>query len=145
MTSFHQAFRTCSSLTTLDVSDWDVSGITSWNNSIGGTFHNCTSLTSLDCTNWRFSTTTNFVFAYIFNGCSKLTTIGDTSGWNLTKCTSIEGLFYGCSKLESVDVSDWDVSNSTSFALTFSPCLLLTELDVSLWDVSKSTNFFIYV
>ena len=113
-------FRYCSALTTLDVSDWDVSGVTTFGDSADrGIFATCTGLTSLDCSKWRFSLSTLVNATGIFYGCSNLTTIGDVSGWNTERLNSLSHIFYGCSKLQSLNVGGWDVSNVIYFSGTF--------------------------
>ena len=51
-------------------------------------------------------------------------------------------LFYGLSKLESVNVEALDLSQATSTAWMFSECKNLTQLNVENWDVSNVENMF---
>ena len=53
----------------------------------------------------------------MFHSCSWLTSVGDLSSWDTSNVTSMDGMFYGCSRL-NVDCSNWDVGSqkySSSF------------------------------
>ncbi len=113
------AFRNCSSLTSLDVSGWDVSQVTTFFYA----FYGCSSLTSLDVSGWDTSKVTSFVYA--FYGCSGLTSL-DVSGWDTSKVTTFSAAFRGCSSLASLDVSGWDTSKVTTFAYAFYNCSSLS-------------------
>jgi surface protein len=128
--------------TSLDVSNWDVSKVTTFADGNYGTFSNCFSLTSLDCSDWVINTTSDVVINGLFYNCRKITTVGDISGWNVSKVTSFSSMFYYCSLLSSdyLDLSDWNVSNSTSFANMFSLCPSLTSLDLSAWTFKSATT-----
>ena len=138
-TRFQHLFHNCTSLTTLDVSNWDTSNVknmanmfsycqsltsldvSKWNTSnvttMSQMFYNCNKLTSLDASNFDTTNVTNM--DYMFQYCSQLTTIGDLSNWNTSKVTSIYNIFQGCSSLTSLDLSNWDISKVTgSYNLT---------------------------
>ena len=128
-----QTFRGCSSLTTIDVSLWDVSAVGSFQ----GLFNGCTSLVSLDTSNWVTANASNMV-AMFFN-CISLTTL-DVSGWDVTGLSSLQQLFTGCSSLVSMGVSSWDVSNASNMTQIFSGCSVFDE-DISGWVTSSATDF----
>ena len=60
-------FNNCTSLTSLDLSNFNTSAVTN----MSSMFNGCTSLTSLDISNFNTSAVTNM--AYMFNGCTNLT------------------------------------------------------------------------
>ena len=62
-------FYNCNSLTSLDVSRWNTSNVTS----MDGMFNNCGALTYLDISGWDTSKVTDT--GYMFKGCSALKTI----------------------------------------------------------------------
>ena len=93
--SLSNTFYNCSSLTSLDVSNWVTSNVTT----LDSTFAYCSSLTSLDVSNWDISKVTNL--ANTFNGCSKLTSL-DLSSWDTSKVTNLANTFNGCSKLTHI-------------------------------------------
>ena len=76
----------------------------------------------------------------MFNGCSALTIIGDTSNWNVGKVTNMSYMFNGCSKLTSLGITNFDTSQCTTMQNMFSGCSSLTSLDVSNFNTEKVTN-----
>ena len=146
VTRMEGTFSKCYKLTTAGVagvSNWNVSNVTLFGGTVGGDwgmFANCTTLTSLDLSNWTFSSSSSFSMESMFYNCTKLTTIGDVSGWNMTKCTSLGNTFQNCNALTTLDVSSWDVQNVTNFYATFYDCRVITTIDVSGWNVTKGTS-----
>jgi len=132
-TDLFLTFHSCTSLTTLDVSNWDVSSVTN----LQSIFYNCSSLTTLDVSNWDVSSVTNL--RYTFLECSSLTTL-DVSNWDVSSVTDLGYTFAFCTSLTTLDISNWNVSSVTSLLATFYGCSSLTTLGVSNWDVSSVTN-----
>ena len=62
----------------------------------------------------------------MFSGCSKLTTLGDLSGWDTSNLTNAQYMFGFCSRL-SADCSSWDVSKvaNHSYFNTNAPGVIL--------------------
>jgi surface protein len=79
-------FDNCSSLTTLDVSNWDTSSVTT----MSDMFRGCSSLTTLDVSNWNVSKVTNM--SSMFYGCSLLTTL-DVSNWDVSNVNYMNNMF----------------------------------------------------
>ncbi|MBR3328214.1 MAG: BspA family leucine-rich repeat surface protein [Atopobiaceae bacterium] len=153
-------FENCSSLTSLDLSGWDLSNVQDARDMFTG----CTSLTSLDLSGWQlgsfvpsFSSATNLesidttgwklgTTAPSFHGLSKLSEIKGIENWDVSNLTTFttpdddwgNGMFYGCSSLTSLDLSGWDTSNVTTMDDMFYGCSSLTSLDISEWDTSKA-------
>jgi surface protein len=50
----------------------------------------------------------------------------DTSKWDTSRVSNMEGMFDGCRALEKLDVSDWNMSNVGNTAYMFSECRNLT-------------------
>lgn len=110
-TDMRGMFASCSSLTSLDLSGWDVSKV----KTMGGhyqmsdaMFQGCSSLTSLDLSGWDMSNVTNI--GGMFTGCKNLATVGDLSGWDTSSVDGMYAVFADCSSL-SVNCSSWNVSN----------------------------------
>ena len=95
VTNMDSMFYNCSSLTQLDVSNWDMSQVTS----TYAMFNNCSSLTQLDLSNWNMSQVTNM--SAMFNNCSSLTQL-DLSNWNTSQVTNMSAMFVLVSKLQHV-------------------------------------------
>ena len=155
-----QMFRSCSSLTSLDLSSFDASQVTN----MSEMFFGCRSLTSLNLSNFDTSKVTNMW--YMFSSCSKLTNLDvsnfdtsqvtnmsamfsscssltslDVSKFNTSKVINMDNMFQGCRSLTSLDVSNFDTSNVTSMIGMFENCSSLTSLDLRNFDTSKTTNF----
>ena len=90
VTDMYNMFEYCSSLTSLDVSKFDTRNVTD----MGDMFSGCSSLTSLDLS--KFDTSKVAYMASMFKGCSNLTTIFCDSTWT---ATSSNNMFVGCTKL----------------------------------------------
>ena len=108
-------FSGCWSLTSLDLSGWNTSNVTSMTNM----FRNCYSLTSLDLSGFNTSNVTTMYT--MFQGCKSLTTL-DLSGWNTSKVTDMYNMFYSCNSLTSLDLSGWDTGCVTSMNYMFYGC-----------------------
>ena len=61
-------------------------------------------------------------------------------GSNTSNVTQMNGMFYGCSGLTSLDLSGWDISNVYFMNYMFQNCSKLTSLDLSGWDINDVTD-----
>jgi surface protein len=86
-------FANASSLTSLNVSNWDTSKVISMN----GMFNNASSLTSLDVSNWDTSSVTRM--SSMFDGASALTTIYASDKFDTSAVTNSTDMFAGASRL----------------------------------------------
>ena len=129
-TSLLDTFFGCSNLKQLDLSSWNVSGVTDMTR----TFAGCSSLSSLNVSTWDVGAVTTM--ADMFSGCSSLASL-NVSNWNVNKVTSMTSLFNNCSSLTSLDISKWNVGNVTAMNNMFLYCKKLTELDLSEWNTSE--------
>lgn len=133
--SLSSMFSGCWSLETVDVSNWNVSTVTS----LSGMFYNCWSLKTIDISKWRATNTTNL--ANMFDYCYSLENI-DISNLNPGQFTTMSAMFRYCINLTSIgDISRWDTSKCTNFANAFQDCHSLSSLpDISNWDFSAATT-----
>jgi len=127
-------FHSCTGLTTLDVSNFDTSSISS---SMAYMFYNCSGLTELDVSGFDTSNATSM--SNMFYNCRGLTEL-DVSGFDTSNVTSMASMFYNCRGLSKLDVSDFDTKKVTNMSGMFYYCNGLTELDVSGFNTSKVTN-----
>lgn len=95
MTNMSSMFKSCSGLTSLNLSGWDTSKVTNMN----FMFSSCSKLISLDVSGWDTSSVTNM--SYMFNNCSSLTSL-NLSGWNLSKVTYMDYMFDWDTKLATI-------------------------------------------
>ena len=119
--NMERMFVGCSSLTSLDLSNWKSSHL-------GYTFCNCTSLSSINFNN--FDTSAVVVMNYTFFGCSSLTTI-DLSSFNTSSTDNICYLFYGCASLVSIDLDHFDTSKVTDIRFLFTYCSKLKDVKIN--------------
>ena len=96
-TTLKNMFRECSSLTSLDLSNFDTSNVTSMSS-----MFQSSSLTSLDLSNFNTSNVTSM--GYMFQNCSSLTSLA-LSNFNTSKVTKMDYMFKYCSALETLDYS----------------------------------------
>ena len=115
-------FLRCSSLTSLDLSNFDTGNVTS----MGYMFYGCSSLTSLGLSNFNTSNVTNM--AYMFYGCSNLTNL-DLSSFDTSNVTAIESMFLDCSSLELLTIGQ-----SITDLPSFSSCEKLKEINSYIID-----------
>lgn len=66
-------------------------------------------------------------FNWVFYGCSKMTSV-DLSGAVASNLSNVDSMFNNCSKLLSVDFSTVDLSNVGATTQTFRNCSALTEI-----------------
>jgi surface protein len=81
-------FQQCTSLTTLDVSNWNVGAVTN----MYAMFYNCTALTTLNVSNWNVGAVTNM--QQMFQQCTSLATL-NVSNWNVGAVTNMQQMFNG--------------------------------------------------
>lgn len=128
-------FNGCEKLSNINVSNWNVSNVTSTEQAFANNFL----LKSLDLSNWDMSNCENSQM--MFYNDTALTSIGNTNNWSVSKITTTHSMFEGCSKLQSLDTSKWVFSNLTNADSMFNNCQSLTKLDVSNWGMGKNIHF----
>jgi len=133
VTNMNSMFSDCSSLTSLDVTNFDTSKVTS----MMEMFSDCSSLTSLDVTN--FNTSKVVDMSFMFWSCSSLTSL-DVTNFDTSNVTDMSHMFYGCRSLTSLDVTKFNTSNVTDMCGMFWSCSSLTSLDLTKFNTSNVTD-----
>ncbi|WP_266101583.1 BspA family leucine-rich repeat surface protein, partial [Enterococcus faecium] len=137
-TDLSYCFANKLSLTTMDLSNLDVSNVTDMSGMFDifelGTRNR---LTSLNLSNWDTSNVTDM--SCMFKYCSNLTNL-NISNWDTSSVTNMSEMFARCRVLTNLDVSKWDTSSVTDMSSMFVYCDVLTTLDVSKWDTSSVTD-----
>ena len=131
-------FAGCRSLVSLDLSDWDVSGI----KSLGCLFSGCEKLTSISVKSWKTSNIRDM--SKTFADCSSLERL-DLSGWDISQVKTLSWTFAGCSKLVDLNISGWKTGSLERAFDVFKDCSSMREIDLSGWDTHRiggSTNMF---
>lgn len=125
--------------TTLIIDNWDFSGINSFlsNGFLGNTV--LTTLSMRNCTNLPdFSGTDSIGRAMSGGGCHFETI--DVTGWDLSRCTSLNGVFANITVDNLVGYETWDTSHIQNFSQVFCYTKGLTDIDISAWDFSSATT-----
>ena len=134
VTNMTNIFYGCSSLTSLDLSNFNTSNVII----MSGMFYNCSSLTSLDLSNFNTSKVTTM--QEMFSGCSSLTSL-DLSNFNTSNVTNMTNIFYNCSSLTSLDLSSFDTSKVTDMNYMFGSCSSLKDVYITVEaTLNKLTN-----
>ena len=133
LTSCENMFRECSDLTSIDLSNFDTSNVTT----MYGMFNTCRSLTSLDISSFNTVNVTNM--DYMFSNCYNLTSL-DLSSFDTFNVTSMIEMFSYCSSLTELDLSSFNTSKVSNMYYMFNRCSGLTSLDLSSFNTSSVTN-----
>ncbi|MDO4400015.1 MAG: BspA family leucine-rich repeat surface protein, partial [Coriobacteriia bacterium] len=128
-------FARCESLTNLDLSSFDTSGITD----MSGMFANCTNITALDLSPLNTANATNM--SGLLSWCTHLTTL-DLSSFDTNNVTDMSSMFYHCENLASLDLSSFDTSNVVNLRFCFADCHNLDTLDLSNFDTANVHDMF---
>lgn len=110
VTDMSKMFYYCSSLTSLDVTNFNTAEVTDMCNM----FSNCVALTSLYLTNFNTEKVTDM--GNMFFGCSSLTTIYASSKFVTTQVSYSSGMFYNCEKLKGEEVCTNDKATDKTYA-----------------------------
>lgn len=128
-------FSGYSSLQKIDLSNVDMSGVTSTSRM----FENCSRLTEFTAS---FSNSGKYPvnltdMSYMFSGCKKMTSCG-MYNWDLRKVTTFEGMFDGCKLLKYYEPSIPGYTDScTNVKYMFRNCSALTHLNLGSWNLEN--------
>ena len=95
ITSTNLMFAVCRDLTSIDLSSFDTSKVTT----MGHMFEECNDLTKLNLSNFDTSKVTNM--GWLFNNCYNLTTL-DLSSFDTSKVKYMWAMFWGCNNLTTI-------------------------------------------
>ncbi len=134
--SLENMFKGCSSLTSLDLSGWNLSNVTT----MEGTFEGCSSLNSITAAGLSLGSCSTLKDT--FSGCSSLSAV-DIGGMGLSgSLTNMNSTFMGCADLSSITFpEDFDTTSITDMGNMFNGCSSIVELDLKMFDTKNVTNF----
>ena len=135
VTNMSSVFSSCSSLTSLDVSNFNTAKVTD----MGGMFSSCSSLTNLNVMNFNTSNVTSM--NAMFYSCGSLTSL-DVSNFNTAKVTGMVSMFSSCSGLSELNLSRFDTSNVANMLGMFSLCSNLVSINISNFATAKDVGMF---
>ena len=103
-----------------------------------GWFYDLKALTTIEgIENLNTSVVTDM--SVMFWGCSRLTSL-NLSNFNTSKVTNMRGMFHGCSRLLELNVSNFNTSKVTNMSEIFEGCSGLKELNISNFNTSAVTK-----
>ena len=132
-------FYNCSSLTTLDLSNFNTNNVSN----MSRMFYYCSSLATLNLNS--FNTNNVSDMSYMFRYCLKLTTL-DLSNFNTEKVKDMQYMFDQCKALESLDLSSFNTAKIETMCGMFNTCENLSLLDISSFNtknVSDMSSMFV--
>lgn len=132
-TDMSYMFYKSDKLTSLDLSNFDVSKVTNMSYMLYG----CTALKELDLSNFDTSDVTNM--SYMFCSCSLLETL-DVSHFNTNNVTTMQYMFESCKNVKELDLSNFNTSNVLYMGRLFYDVRMIQSLDLSNFDASKVIN-----
>lgn len=100
MTNMQSMFDSCTSLETIDISNFDTSGVLN----MSGMFGSCSSLTQVNANNIDTSKVT--YMSGMFGLCINLQEL-NVSNFDLSNVTDASAMFNGCNSLTKLDLSTW--------------------------------------
>ena len=106
--------------------------------STSGLFSNLTNVTSIDLSNMDTSGMTSM--KDMFRKDTSLTSITFGDNFNTANVTNMNGVFWDCNSLASIDLSNFNTSSVTDINNMFAECSSLTALDLSNFDTSNVTS-----
>ncbi len=150
-------FSSCSALTSLDVSGFDIgktdkSVMNLFRNctslkqiklfdttnvvNMNGLFYGCLNLTTLNWENFKTDNVTDFNWAFYKTGFKSL----DFSELNTDNITTMKESFCECYYLESIDLSNFVTKKVTNLAALFAVDRSLKNINLTGWDTQNVTN-----
>lgn len=132
--SMYYMFDGCSSLTSLDLSNFDTSSATSMRDM----FEGCSSLTQLDLSKFNTQNVTNM--EKMFTGCTKLASLTLPQTFSTSKVTTMSNMFQYCSSLTQLDLSMFNTSLVTNMGYMFDGCSALATLDLSSFNTQNVSS-----
>lgn len=146
VTNMYRMFYWCNNLTTVDLSNWDVSKVTGTNlySNFEGMFDMCKNLQTVNLANWNLVNKNDNTkgardMTSMFESCRSLIEV-NTSNWNTSTLETTTDMFNECEKLQKIDVSHWNTSNLKYASSMFEGCGDIITLDVSNWKTSNLIN-----
>lgn len=131
--TLNNMFANCSSLTKIDISNWNTSNITT----LQYIFAGCSNLKEVVMDNLDLSKVTSF--SDWFNSCSKLEKIS-LKNTRLNSVTSLNSAFSGLSSIKEIDLSNANLGNVSNFSGAFSNLSTLTKVNFSGATVSSAAD-----
>ena len=123
-------FKECTSITEINLSNFDTSSVTSMDNM----FEGCLSLTSINLSNLKTSLVKRMIF--MFSRCASLTSL-DLSSFDTSSVSRMDSMFSHCSSLTTLNLSNFKSSLLTSYDSMFLNCINLEYINLYNFNEGK--------
>ena len=133
VTNMNNMFSNCISLSSIHFSDFNTDNVTDMNSM----FSNCHSLTSLDLSN--FNTKNTIDMGWMFSGCFSLNDL-KISNFNTDNLKYMSYMFSGCSSLKYLDLSNFNTINVQNMNHMFSDCTSLSSINLTNFKTNEVIN-----
>ena len=130
LTRVNYLFSECSSLTNINLSNFDTQNVTN----MGCMFFNCKSLININLSNFNTKNVTDMVS--MFFNCSSLTFI-NLSNFDTRNVIDMRSIFSYCTSLTFINLSNFNTQNVTYMGYMFSNCSSLIKIDLSNFNTKK--------
>jgi surface protein len=131
ITILESAYANCTKLTSVDLSNWDITNVTN----MATAFNNCSVLTTINISS-KITGTKTMNIANMFRSCPRLVNL-DLSNLDII-ANVIQYAFRDCTNLETVDFRNLKLSSTASFnniAGMFYNCTKLSHIDIRSMDI----------
>ena len=127
-------FYACSNLTSVDISRIDTKDVTN----IDSMFFNCSSLKSIDLSQNNFIKV--MTANELFKNCRSITSINLNT--QFTNLKYFHDAFYGCNKIQSIDLSNMRPNGLIDIFLLFSRCYSLKSINLNNFNTQNAQNMY---
>ena len=141
-------FSNFSNVTSIDLTNYDIAGVTNMSYMFFYLGSNDTTFNLLDLSDWDTSNVTNMVGMVAYAGMNATTwSIGDISNWDVSNVTNMSSMFsysgYNSTNWNVGNLNKWNTSKVTDMSAMFSHAgykVTTFNLNINSWDTSKVTN-----
>ena len=130
--SMYYMFGNNTSISNLDLSNWDTSNVTSMKSMFRGT-----SLKKLNLNNWDTSNVTDMSF--MFSESNNITEL-DLNHLNTGKVKDMNNMFNNMKSLTTLNIENWDTSNVINMSSMFADSKSITSLNLNNWNTGNVTD-----
>ena len=130
--SMYYMFGNNTSISNLDLSNWNTSNVTNMKSMFRGT-----ALKKLNLNNWDTSNVTDMSF--MFSESNNITEL-DLNHLNTGKVKDMNNMFNNMKSLTTLNIENWDTSNVINMSSMFADSKSITSLNLNNWNTGKLIN-----
>ena len=130
--SMYYMFGNNTSISNLDLSNWNTSNVTNMKSMFRGT-----ALKKLNLNNWDTSNVTDMSF--MFSESNNITEL-DLNHLNTGKVKDMNNMFNNMKSLTTLNIENWDTSNVINMSSMFADSKSITSLNLNNWNTGNVTD-----